>query len=116
MIYSADALQRILQSYFEVKFPTRQAIRISTPQNMTAGLGHEIFSFDCDYRCDGMQCRDGLVMRIYSGDGAHLASQREFVGMQRLHNAKFPIPRVHALECSQSPIGDPFILMDRIGG
>jgi aminoglycoside phosphotransferase (APT) family kinase protein len=116
MIHSIAALQRLLQSYFEFKFPSRRRVHVSVPVNMTSGWGHEMFSFDCEYQSDGMHCSDALVLRIFSGDDASLASQRECVGMHRLLRTGFPVPHVHALESGDSAIGEPFIIMERIKG
>jgi aminoglycoside phosphotransferase (APT) family kinase protein len=55
-------------------------------------------------------------LRLYPGDGAEVKARHEYQGMRRLFEAGYPVPQVHHLALTGSPLGQPFILMDRIEG
>ena len=57
-----------------------------------------------------------MVLRVYPGADAYIKSEREFRGMQQLFAAGYPVPRVLALERDASPIGKPFVIMERVEG
>ena len=81
-----------------------------------AGWETEIYSFDIEYWLAAQVRRKGLVVRLYPGDGASAKAAHEFRGMRQLYDSGYPVPRVLALEGDGSPLGRPFILMERIDG
>jgi aminoglycoside phosphotransferase (APT) family kinase protein len=111
-----QTVHRRLQAFYESRFPARQGLQVSALVAMTAGWEHEVYSFDAEYGPAKDRSRETLVLRIYSGDRARERSEHEFQSLRRLHDAGYPVPRVHVLESGDSPVGKPFVVMERIDG
>lgn len=111
-----DDMQSRLQAYCAYAFPARQGIQVRDLVNITAGWESELYSFAVEYGSATERQREGLILRIYSGDAAHTKSAHEFRSMSRLHKAGYPVPRVQILERENSPFGKPFVIMERIDG
>jgi aminoglycoside phosphotransferase (APT) family kinase protein len=109
-------MQQRLQAYYESRLPAEQAPQIENLVGITTGWEHEMYAFDLTYLAGKSRQREVLVLRIYDSDDAQEISAREFYGMRRLHEAGYPVPRVHALEPATGPIGKPFVIMERIEG
>jgi aminoglycoside phosphotransferase (APT) family kinase protein len=56
------------------------------------------------------------VLRVYLGDDGDFKSAHEFRSMSQLRQAGYPVPKVLLLETENSPLGSPFIIMERIDG
>lgn len=108
-------MQSQLQVYAEHGLPQWPAPRVGPLTRITDGWESELYRFDLEH---GLETRHrvGLVLRLYPGDGAAGKAQHEFTGMQRLHWAGYPVPAVHHLALEDSPLGKPFMLMERIEG
>jgi aminoglycoside phosphotransferase (APT) family kinase protein len=97
-------------------FPTSTGVQVSNLTSIATGWENEMYAFDVEYEVDGERQREGLVLRIYPGDDAYGKSAREFHGMRQLRQAGYPVPRVLLLERENSPLGKPFVVMERIEG
>ena len=83
---------------------------------MTGGWENEVYAFDL-LRIGSENSRsEPLILRVYPGDYADVKSLREFEAMQKLQRMGYPVPHVHLREALESPIGKPFIIMDRVEG
>jgi len=111
-----DDMQRRLQAYCVQAFPDRQQVRIGSLARIGAGWETEIHSFDLEYRLAEQVRREGVIVRLYPGDGASAKAAHEFRSMRQLYDSGYPVPRVLALEGDSAPLGSPFILMERIDG
>jgi aminoglycoside phosphotransferase (APT) family kinase protein len=82
------------------------------------GSGYEADVFAFSLAADGEDAGEAqdLVLRVYAGEGAAEKSAREFAAMGRLREAGYPVPRVLALGGDRSPLGRPWIVMERIHG
>lgn len=60
--------------------------------------------------------REELILRIYQGTDAALKAAAEFAILDEMHGAGYPVPRARALVTDSSPLGKPFVLMERIEG
>jgi aminoglycoside phosphotransferase (APT) family kinase protein len=60
--------------------------------------------------------REQLILRLYHGQDAPAKAAHEFRSLQRLRQAGYPVPKVHALVSEESPFGRPFVIMERITG
>ena len=104
---------QILASIREA-FPDEGDISISEPLRIREGGETEIYSFDVDYELEGQRRREPLILRIFPGQGAAEQATKEFEVMRQLHEADYPVPAVLQIGGEGSPIGKPFILMERI--
>jgi aminoglycoside phosphotransferase (APT) family kinase protein len=111
-----DTMQQRLQAYCVRAFPGRQRVRIENLARIGAGWETEIHSFDIGYQVEAQVRREGLIVRLYPGKGESAKAAHEFRSMRLLYDSGYPVPRVLALEGDSSPLGRPFILMERIDG
>lgn len=56
------------------------------------------------------------VLRAYQGNGASERARHEYALLERLYRVGYPVPQVYALSCEESPLGKPFILMEKVEG
>jgi aminoglycoside phosphotransferase (APT) family kinase protein len=110
-----ETMRQKLQSYCQSQYPDRQALQVTNLLPLTGGMTHEMFVFDIEHGVVDRQ-REKLILRLYSGEGAIETSEREFHCSRWLHDAGYPVPRVHVLDRATSPIRKPFIIMERIEG
>ena len=94
----------------------QEDVKVSELTSISEGWESEMYSFDVEYGPAGERKREELVLRIYPGDDAHAKSAREFHGMRQLYEAGYPVPQVLVLERADSPLGKPFVIMERIAG
>lgn len=57
-----------------------------------------------------------LILRLYDGEGAGEKAEREYRAMRRLRAVGYPVPRVRLRRRDRSPLGRPFVVMERIDG
>jgi aminoglycoside phosphotransferase (APT) family kinase protein len=108
-----DDLQAKLGKYYREQQSCGDEFQIRDLVHIQAGWENEIYAFDLQSRGKEPQA---LIMRIYPGADAVEKSIREFYNLKRLANANFPVPKAHILEDANTPIGDPFIIMERVPG
>ena len=111
-----DGIQARLQAYATNAFPDRQGVRVTDLTRIASGWESEIHSFDLEHGPAGERRREGLILRLYPGDDAERKSMREFHGMRKLREVGYPVPEVLILEQDLSPLGRPFVIMERIEG
>ncbi len=97
-------------------FPDRRIAGISGVTDLSTGWESELHAFVLEWGTGADRRRDGLVLRLYPGDGGAAKSAHEFRSMRRLRGAGYPVPEVFALEQGDVPFGKPFILMEKIDG
>ena len=112
----ADHMQAQLQAYIESALPQWPAPRVGSVGRISDGWESELFTLDVEHGPAGERQATALVLRLYPGDGAEVKARHEFQGMRRLFEAGYPVPDVHHLAPAGSPLGQPFVLMDRIEG
>jgi aminoglycoside phosphotransferase (APT) family kinase protein len=111
-----ETIRAQLQDYAERALPAWPQPAVGTVTRITDGWECELYRFDLEYGPPGARERLGLVLRAYPGDGAARKAEHEFTGLQRLHQAGYPVPQVYHLALAGSPLGQPFVLMERIEG
>ena len=116
MFPMTDDIQDRLQACCDRVFPGRLAPQVRDVTNITAGWESELYSFMLEHGPDGQRQSENLILRLYPGDGAETKSAHEFHSLKRLHQAGYPVPRVHVLERENSTLGLPFVIMERIEG
>ncbi len=110
------AMRAALQGYIGRAFPDRPDAVVHDLVSISVGWESDVYAFDLEWGPAAARRRQALVLRIYPGADACTKSGREFHGMQRLHAAGYPVPRVLALERDASPFGKPFVIMERVAG
>ncbi len=105
-----------IESYIKSRMPDKVDIHVSQMAEITDGWETEIYSFDAESSKDGMKSVEKLVLRMYSGPWAHYKARKEFDLLKRLHAAGYPVPEVPLIEEDSTPLGRPFIIMQRIEG
>ncbi len=109
-------IQKLLQDYYARAFPTKSGLQVQELVNITDGWESEIYSFVAEYGPKTGRLRQELVLRLYSGENAHTKAAHEFHSMSQLRRAGYPVPQVFLAERKHSPLGKPFIIMERING
>ena len=111
-----DTMQSSLQTYYVQAFPAKQGLRVTDLLSLTGGWESEMYALDVEYGPAENRRREVLVLRLYPGDQAHTKAAHEFRSLRHLHQAGYPVPYVHLLECTNAPFGMPFVIMERIAG
>lgn len=111
-----DQIARRLQAYCQDKFQSKHDVRILNLENITTGWESEVYAFTLEHGQPSTRVREGLVLRLYSGEGAEDKSAREFRSIKRLREIEYPVPQVHVLERDPSRFGKPFIIMEKLDG
>ena len=105
-----------LQAYIATVLPDRPQPTVSDLASISVGWESDVYAFDLASGPPDARQSEALVLRVYPGADAYAKSGREFRGMQQLFAAGYPVPRVLALERDASPIGKPFVIMERVEG
>jgi len=110
-----DIHQR-LQQYYRDHLETKHDVKISNLTNITSGWESDVYAFSLEHGQRSSRVTEKLVLRLYSGESASNKSEHEFHSLKRLHEVGYPVPQVHVLESNLSPLGKPFIIMEKIDG
>ncbi len=106
----------LLQAHYARAFPDKPHVQVGELIHLDAGWESDIYAFDVEHGPAGNRQREELILRLYPGADAVSKATAEFHGLQRLHQAGYPVPRVDLLAVEDSPLGSPFVLMERIAG
>jgi aminoglycoside phosphotransferase (APT) family kinase protein len=109
-------VQRALREFYGSGETGHGGLQVSGVTLLGSGYETDVFAFSL--AADGEDAGDAqdLVLRLYAGEGTAEKPAREFAAMSRLREAGYPVPRVLALGPDRSPLGRPFIIMERIHG
>lgn len=111
-----DILRSRLQAYCATAFPDRKNPRVTELVKLNAGWECDVYSFTLEHGIRRTPSREGLILRMYPSDEGSVKAAREFDGMDRLNKAGYPVPTVFRLETDDSPLGQPFVIMEKIEG
>ncbi|MCD4848451.1 MAG: phosphotransferase [Candidatus Aegiribacteria sp.] len=109
-------MRKVLQQFCRDSFPEFEDIRITEPESVSEGWESDVYAFDLEHGSPGDEVLREMILRVYPGNDAYEKSYREFHGMKKLHSAGYPVPDVFTLSRDQSPLGKPFMIMERITG
>ena len=98
--------------YIDRTWPDRAGAEVIDLREINAGWESDVYAFDL--LRDGT--REPLILRVYPGQDAWSKSAHEFESMRRLYGAGYPVPAVLLLARENSPLGRPFVIMERIDG
>lgn len=105
-----------LQNYYLHRFTQRRAARINDLSLLSQGWESDIYAFQVQWDESGRLKQEDLVLRVYPGGDAYTKSAGEYQALTLLHRLGYPVPRVDCLERDASPLGMPFLIMERIHG
>jgi len=109
-------IQSILQETYTRQFSDLINPVISPLSQIDEGWESEVYSYDMEHGPEDARQKENLILRIYPGSGGYDKSASEFQGMQILHQAGYPVPKVFHLVQENSPFGKPFVIMERVDG
>lgn len=107
----ANGLTEYYQRYLKRGSPI-----ISEVKEITKGWETKLISFKVELEEIGTPVSVDRVVRLYPGNYAAQKAEREFKMMYGLFHAGYPVPEVFHIEMSGRPLGNPFIIMERIRG
>jgi aminoglycoside phosphotransferase (APT) family kinase protein len=109
-------LQGELQDYFARLSPALLHPRVDPPVRLAASWGSELLLFALESGPPAQRRREELILRLYAGDDAPARAAHDLRTLTLLRDAHYPVPGVRAAELSASPLGSPFVVMERIAG
>jgi aminoglycoside phosphotransferase (APT) family kinase protein len=109
-------IHSILQKTYTHQFPDLNNPVISSLSQINEGWESEVYCYDVEHGPVDARRKEKLILRIYPGSGGYEKSGSEFQGMQILHQAGYPVPKVFHLVRENSPFGKPFVIMERVDG
>ena len=109
-------LQSLLQRYCSSRFRDKLGVVVKEISDPISGVESDVYFFCIEHGLARERLRDELVLRIYTRVDAYAKSWHEFMGMQKLQEAGYPVPRVLVVERDKSPFKRPFVIMERILG
>ncbi|MHA2433188.1 MAG: phosphotransferase family protein [Candidatus Thorarchaeota archaeon] len=105
-----------LQTYLRKSVPGMQDSEVRNLRSIADGWETDIYSFDLVNMQASGWANDRLILRMYPGTHAEHGAKWEFTVLEQLSGLGYPVPLVLHLEQSSSPLGRPFIIMERIEG
>ena len=106
-------LRQALQTYCRGRFLGMSG-RVVELERISDGWENDVYTFALEGGAEAS--RSELILRMYPGEGAEATSSREYRVLRWLQEASYPVPRVLAFEASDSPLGKPFVIMQKIDG
>jgi aminoglycoside phosphotransferase (APT) family kinase protein len=100
----------------ECVLPGRLDVEVSAVEPLARGWETDNTAFTLESGPPGRRRQQDLVIRVYAGDFAAAKADHEFRVLDALYRSGYPVPRPLALGHEGIPVGDQFILMERIRG
>ncbi len=107
---------KLLQAYYYRALPELLDPEIIGIEELRQGWETEIHIVELAFGPTEARQRCSHVLRVYPGENAIPKARREYDVLQRLRAAGYPVPTVHALAVDGSPLGKPFLVMERVHG
>ncbi len=114
-----NTIQTKLKSWFLTKLPRADDLSFSPLTKPGAGLSNETFLFDMQWKENGQNKQEKLVvrwspMRFVLFDKYDMKQQ--YLIMKHLDDTAVPVPRARWLEDDAGIIGSPFYVVDQVDG
>jgi len=106
-------VQGALQELYGCGRTGRGRSRLSEVTLLGSGYEADVFAFSL---AAGAGEAEALVLRLYAGEGAGEKAEREYWALRRLRAAGYPVPAARLFRRERSPLGRPFVVMERIDG
>ncbi|MHB1317570.1 MAG: phosphotransferase family protein [Anaerolineae bacterium] len=109
-------MRELLQAYYRENIQGRQDAVVTHMEELHAGWENIVHFVDISFGTPGGMCEEQRVLRIYPWDVGAYKARSEFRTLQRLYALGYPVPQVYTLATDDSPLGAPFMLMERAPG
>lgn len=116
MQMTLDTFRAKLSEFYAKQIDQATTINVLELQKLTSGWETEVYSFDVAYSLNKENKREYLILRIFPGTGGKKKAAYEFELMKGLAEKNYPVPQVHHLVAEETPLGYPFIIMERLLG
>jgi aminoglycoside phosphotransferase (APT) family kinase protein len=114
---TSDEIQQRLQAFYDTGMTSVRHPRVADVVLLGSGYETDVFAFTLQTRSsEGAEESQALVLRVYAGEDVSEKAEREFDAMNRLRKIEYPVPQVLALQRDWTPLGRPFLIMERIHG
>ena len=97
-------------------FPARKQVQIIDFASVTDGWESDIFALTLEYEEAASKGRAEVILKLYHGERAANKAANESQALQRLADGIFPVPRLLLVALEDSPFGQPYVMMEKIGG
>ncbi|MHA2500771.1 MAG: phosphotransferase, partial [Candidatus Hodarchaeales archaeon] len=111
-----ETFRATLSEFYAGQIDQATAINVLELQKLTSGWETEVYSFDVAYSLKKENKREHLILRTFPGTGGTKKAAYEFALMKGLAEQNYPVPQVHQLVAEETPLGYPFIIMERLLG
>lgn len=111
-----ESMQRELATICRETFPELRPQQVTGLAQISDGWECDVYRFDLRGTDAGKSVRHELILRMYLGRGAGRKAAWEFRVLRELDRAGYPVPRVDAVVATDSSLGAPFTLMERVSG
>jgi aminoglycoside phosphotransferase (APT) family kinase protein len=110
------SMQELLERYYRAHVAGGAGATVAHMQELRAGWESEIHFFEVTRHAPDGPFTEQRVLRIYPGEVAAAKAEAEYRALARLNALGYPVPRVFALATDDSPLGRPFMIMERVPG
>jgi aminoglycoside phosphotransferase (APT) family kinase protein len=97
-------------------YPALENLAISGLTQISDGWECDVYSVTVNGIAGGQQTSSDVILRAYPGSEGSITARREYAILEQLRHADYPVPRVDYLGDVDSPLGKPFVLMEKIPG
>ena len=91
-------------------------VQVFDQGEITEGWETRIHSFTARYEVNGERINEELILRLFPGVNGSRQAAKEFDVMKRVAQRGVPTPRVDFAVTEKTPLGNPFIVMERVQG
>jgi aminoglycoside phosphotransferase (APT) family kinase protein len=98
------------------RFPKRSAMEIVDVAEIGDGWETDVFAISTQFKVDGRSFTEDFILRSFQGIDASFNTRREAQVMMKARALNIPVPRVEFYVTENSPVGPPFILMEKVEG
>jgi aminoglycoside phosphotransferase (APT) family kinase protein len=109
---SIDEVAAALSAYLSAR--TGAPLEVADLTRMSNGWESDVYAFDAPALVQGSD--HGFVLRLYFGANAGPTATNEYLALELLAQAGYPVPRVYLVEPSLAPLGRAFLIMARVEG
>jgi aminoglycoside phosphotransferase (APT) family kinase protein len=109
---SIDEVAAALAAYLSAR--TGTPVEVANVTRMSNGWESDVYAFDAPALAQW--ATHTFVLRLYFGANAGPTATNEYLALDLLARAGYPVPRVYLVEPSLAPLGRAFLIMARVAG
>lgn len=119
MTVAGNMMEDKIRTYLQARLPHAQGLTLRHFRRHTEGWSWETFSFDAHWYENGMEKRQGYVLRKepeIAGVVGKYDTRGQFTVLKALEDTPVAAPRVFWCELSREVLGAPFFVMEKVEG